>query len=134
MNTNAQHEVQRLQSILKYGYGLVPIVAGADKFTNLLTQWSDYAPSSILGMPPFSATTLMMVVGVIEILAGVLVIVRTEIGAYVVSAWLTLLALVLLISGTYLDVAVRDLMMALGAFGLARLTMITTRAVKPAVA
>jgi uncharacterized membrane protein len=125
MNTHAQHEVQRLQTILKLGYGVIPIAAGADKFTNLLTNWSDYVPAWMTGALPFSASTSMMIVGVIEILAGILVLTRTLIGAYVVSAWLALIALVLLSSGHYLDVAVRDLVMAVGAYGLARLTLVT---------
>ncbi|MCI0672884.1 MAG: hypothetical protein L0Y64_20755 [Myxococcaceae bacterium] len=72
---------------------------------------------------PVSASTFMGVVGVVEILAGVLVLSRlTRLGAYVVSAWLVLIALNLLTSGKYLDVAVRDLVMAGGAFILGRLT------------
>jgi hypothetical protein len=134
MNTLAQHEVQRLQTILKYGYGLVPIAAGADKFLNLLTNWSDYVPAGVAGMLPFSTSTFMMIVGVIEIAAGVLVLARTQIGAYVVSAWLAVLALVLLFSGHFLDVAVRDLVMAVGAYGLARLTLVAQGMHRPATA
>jgi hypothetical protein len=57
MITNAQHEVQRLQTILKYSYGLVPIAAGADKFINLLTNWSDLVPSGLAGLLPFAPHT-----------------------------------------------------------------------------
>ena len=107
---------------LRLVYGLVPIVAGADKFTNLLVDWKQYA-SPLLGGLPISASTLMMIVGVIEIAAGVVVLSRwTRLGAYVVSAWLVGIALNLLTTGKYFDVAVRDLVMAAGAFTLAKLT------------
>jgi hypothetical protein len=110
------------QTLLKVTYGVVPIVAGADKFTNLLTHWSDYLSPAIANMLPFSAETFMMIVGVIEIAAGILVFVNAAKGALVVSAWLVLIALSLITSGHYFDVAVRDLVMAIGAFVLFRLS------------
>ena len=117
MNSN----VQLVKTILKYTFGLVPIVAGLDKFTNILTNWSQYISEGFAGMLPFEPTTFMMVVGVIEIVAGVLVLTKTKTGAYVVSAWLVAIALTLIFSWTYVDVAVRDLVMAIGAFSLAKL-------------
>lgn len=118
MNSN----VQLVINILKYTFGLVPIVAGLDKFTNILTDWSQYISEGFSGMLPFEPTTFMMIVGVIEIIAGVLVLTKTKIGAYVVSAWLAAIALTLIFSWTYVDVAVRDLVMAIGAFSLAKLS------------
>ena len=64
----------------------------------------------------------MMIVGVIEILAGILVFINVQKGAYLVSAWLVLIALSLLVSGDYFDVAVRDLAMAVGAYSLAKIS------------
>lgn len=117
-------EINKLQQILKYTYGLVPIVAGADKFLNLLTQWDSYLSPAVTNMLPFSAATFMMIVGVIEIVAGAIVLSKkTEIGAYIVSAWLVLIALSLIFSGHSFDVAVRDIVMAIGAFVLAKLTV-----------
>ena len=127
METSA--EITKVQTLLKFTFGLVPIVAGADKFTNLLTDWSAYLNPSLASVLPFSAHTFMMIVGVIEIVAGILVLVKTGFGAYLVSAWLVLIALTLLASGKFLDVAVRDLVMAIGAYSLAKLTQITARAV-----
>lgn len=117
MNSN----VQLVKNILKYTFGLVPIVAGLDKFTNILTDWSQYISEGFAGMLPFEPTTFMMIVGVIEIIAGVLVLTKTKIGAYVVSAWLVGIALTLIFSWSYVDVAVRDLVMAIAAFSLAKL-------------
>ena len=106
--------------VLKYTFGLVPIVAGLDKFTNILTDWSQYIGSGFADMLPFDASTFMIIVGIIEIATGILVMVKTQIGAYVVAAWLTLIALTLIFSGSYLDVAVRDLVMAIAAYSLAK--------------
>ena len=114
------------QQILKITYGLVPMVAGLDKFTNLLTDWKKYLPASVSDMLPVSPATFMMIVGIIEIVAGLLVLVRALVGAYIVMAWLIAIALVLIIGGQYYDVAVRDLVMSVGAFVLAQLSKRTS--------
>lgn len=106
--------------ILKVAFGAVPIVAGLDKFTNLLTNWEQYLNPMVARVVP--AFAFMRVVGVIEIVAGVLVLSKmTRLGAYVVSAWLACIAINLISTGHFLDVAVRDLVMACGAFTLAKL-------------
>jgi uncharacterized membrane protein len=119
-------KLSKIQTLLKLTFGLVPIIAGADKFTNLLTHWEQYLNPAIASMLPFSAHTFMLVVGIIEIIAGIIVLTKTNIGAYIVSAWLVLIAITLIVSGKFLDVAVRDLVMAIGAFSLAKITEITT--------
>lgn len=113
--------VQLVKNVLKYTFGLVPIIAGLDKFTNILTNWSQYISEGFAGIIPFESTTFMMIVGVIEIIAGILVLTKTKLGAYIVSAWLTAIALTLIVSWSYVDVAVRDLVMAIAAFSLAKL-------------
>jgi hypothetical protein len=113
--------IKQLQHNLKLTFGIVPIVAGLDKFTNLLTNWVDYLTKSMI---PFDPLVFMKIVGVIEIIAGIIVLVRPLIGAYIVMAWLICIALQLLIGGHYYDVAVRDLVMAIGAYTLAQLTKI----------
>ena len=118
MNSN----VQLVKNILKYTFGLVPIVAGLDKFTNILTDWTQYVSSGFAEMLPFEPSVFMMIVGVIEIVAGVLVLTKTKIGAYVVSAWLLAIAMTLILSWSYVDVAVRDIVMAISAFCLAKLS------------
>jgi len=117
-----ESNVQWVKNALKYTFGLVPIVAGLDKFTNILTDWSQYVSDGFAGMLPFDTPIFMMIVGVIEIIAGALVLTKTKIGAYVVSAWLVAIALTLLFSWSYVDVAVRDLVMAIAAFSLAKLS------------
>ena len=121
-------EITKLHQILKFTFGLVPIAAGADKFLNILTQWDAYLSPGMADMLPFSPATFMMIVGVIEIAAGIIVLTKTEIGAYIVSAWLFLIALTLIFSGNNLDVAVRDIVMSITAFVLAKLTNVLDRA------
>ncbi|MDP2686019.1 MAG: hypothetical protein Q8O62_02290 [Aequorivita sp.] len=73
-------------------------------------------------MLPFSGATFMMIVGVIEIVAGIIVFLNTRVGAYIVSLWLILIALSLIFTWHHPDVAVRDIVMAISAFILARLS------------
>jgi uncharacterized membrane protein YphA (DoxX/SURF4 family) len=118
-------KINEVQTVLRFTYGLVPIVAGADKFTNLLANWEQYLNPSLKKLLPFSDHTFMTIVGVIEIVAGVIVLWKPQIGAWIVSAWLLLIALTLVASGSYVDVAVRDVVMAIGAYSLARLSSST---------
>ncbi len=121
-------EIIKLQTLLKYTFTLVPIAAGADKFLNILTQWDGYLAPSVIEMLPFSGATFMMIVGVIEIIAGILVFTKTQLGAYIVSAWLLLIALSLLFTWHQPDVAVRDIVMAIAAFVLAKLSTLQMEA------
>jgi uncharacterized membrane protein HdeD (DUF308 family) len=113
---------RKIHQILRITFGVVPIVAGIDKFTNLLTHWENYLGTGFKSMIPFDPLVFMKIVGIVEIIAGIIVLVRPLIGAYVVMIWLICIALELLFSGIYLDVAVRDLVMAVGAYSLAQLS------------
>lgn len=108
----------RVISILRATYGLVPIVAGADKFVHLLTDWNRYLAPVVTDVLPLSPETFMGIVGIIEIVAGVLVLARPKVGSLVVACWLLAIALSLLLTGQYYDIAVRDIVMAIGAFSL----------------
>lgn len=123
-NTIKNQSLNSTFNLLKYVFVVVPIVAGADKFTNLLTNWEQYVNPSIADLLPVSAGVFMMVVGIIEIVAGLIVFKKSEIGGYIVAAWLTLIALSLLVGFIYVDVAVRDLVMAIAALSMARLAKI----------
>ncbi len=114
-------QINVVVTLLKYTYGLVPMVAGLDKFTNILANWSQYVSSGFAGILPFDTSAFMMIVGVIEIVAGILVLSRPKIGGYVVMGWLLAIALTLVFGGHYIDVAVRDIVMAIGAFSLVKL-------------
>lgn len=108
---------------LRIGLGLAAFLAGLDKFFNLLTNWSMYLSPVAERFLPVSGDTLMHVVGPVEMLVGLAILTRwTRIGAYVASAWLLGVALNVLTTGAFFDVAVRDVVMAIAAFTLANLT------------
>ena len=115
-------------ALLRTAFTVAPIVFGVDKFFNLLTDWQGYLAPLLDRLLPGTGHQLMLVVGVVEIVAGVLVAVRPQIGAYVVAAWLAgIITNLLLIPGFY-DVALRDFGLLLAALALARLA----RAFRPA--
>lgn len=115
--------------LLRIGLGIGPFLAGLDKYFNLLANWPAYISPLALKVLPFSGQTFMHIVGVIEMVVGLAILTRwTRLGAYVASAWLLIIAVNLVLTGAHLDVAVRDLEMALGAFVLARLTEVRSDA------
>jgi hypothetical protein len=108
--------------ILYAGFTLLPVLAGLDKFFHLLVNWDMYLAPLATRILPVSAHTFMLVVGVIEIAAGLLVFIRPQIGAYVVALWLWgIIVNLLLIPGFY-DIALRDFGLSLGALALARIS------------
>jgi len=112
---------EKVISLLRWTYGLVPIIAGADKFMHLLTDWDKYLAPAIANILPIPPHSFMSIVGIIEIVAGVIVLIRPKIGSLIVGIWLIGIAINLLLTGQYYDVAVRDAVMAIGAFSLCML-------------
>ena len=108
-------------TILKFGFTVAPIVAGLDKFFNLLVDWTQYLTPLVPRWTGIAPTDFMMVVGVIEIIAGIVVVVKPKIGAWVVTAWLWGIIINLLLVPGYYDVALRDLGLSFGTLALARL-------------
>jgi hypothetical protein len=108
--------------ILHLGFVAAPVIAGADKFFGFLTNWDAYLSPTFASLSPWSAHSTMMVVGVVEVVAGLLVAVKPRIGAYVVAAWLAGIILNLLLLGHGYDIALRDLGLCLGALALGRLS------------
>lgn len=108
---------------LKFALGLMAFLAGLDKFFNLLTNWEQYVSPLVQKVLPFSASTFMHIAGLIEIVVGLAILTKaTRLGAYVASAWLVCIALALLTSGHFFDIAVRDAELAVAAFVLAKMT------------
>lgn len=106
---------------LRWTYGLIPLLAGLDKFFNLLADWSTYVSPTLEALLPVAPTTFLYVVGVIEVAVGLMILTRwVRLGAWLATGWLVAIALNLILGG-YLDIAVRDLAMAVGAYTLARL-------------
>jgi len=109
-------------AILYAGFGVLPILAGLDKFFHWLVNWDQYLAPLATRVIPISGHTFMLVVGVIEIVAGLLVFARPRIGAYVVALWLWGIIVNLLLIPGYYDIALRDFGLSLGALALARLS------------
>jgi uncharacterized membrane protein YphA (DoxX/SURF4 family) len=129
---------RRLDSVwwaLRLGLGLGPFLAGLDKFFNLLAQWDMYLSPTVTKVLPVSGTTFMRVVGVVEMIVGLAILTRwTRIGAYVAMVWLLLIAVNLITTGNFFDLAVRDVEIAIGAYALARLTEVREEAASGAPA
>ena len=102
-------------------FTLLPIVVGIDKFAEVLTSWDGYLASWVNDIVPGSASDAMMAVGVIEILAGLLVLLAPRYGAYVVALWLAGIIVNLVSTGEYYDIAARDFGLMVGALALGRL-------------
>lgn len=108
---------------LRIGLGVVPIVAGIDKFFNLLTNWEMYLNPLVPRMLDVTPATIMHLAGVVEIAVGIAVLTRyTRYAAYVVMIWMWCIALNLIVQRAFLDVAARDILISLGAFTLAQLS------------
>jgi len=108
---------------LRISIGATAFLAGLDKFFNLLADWPRYLSPLASGVIPFTPQTFMHIVGVIEMVVGATILFASpRFGGYIASLWLVGISLNLLTTGTYFDVAVRDLVMAVAAFGLARLS------------
>ena len=107
--------------ILWIGFTVLPVVMGVDKFANVLTTWENYLAPWIVNLLPFSAHTAMLLVGAVEVVAGVLVALRPRYAAYVVALWLAGIIVNLLTLSGYYDVALRDFGLLLGALALGQL-------------
>jgi hypothetical protein len=107
--------------VLRAGFTVAPIIFGADKFFSLLTDWDGYLAPRLDQLLPGTAHQAMYLVGVIEILAGLIVLVAPRFGGYLVAAWLLGIIINLLLIPGYYDVALRDFGLLLGALALARL-------------
>lgn len=113
--------------ILHWGFVAAPLLAGFDKFFNLLTRWEDYLSPVFAKLSPLSPHATMMTVGAIEMVAALIVAIKPRIGSYVVAAWLAGIILNLLLLGHGYDIALRDFGLLLGALALGRLSELHDR-------
>jgi uncharacterized membrane protein YphA (DoxX/SURF4 family) len=123
------HRTETAYWALRITFGVVPIVAGLDKFTNLLADWTTYLSPLAVRMLPFSPHAFMAIVGVVEIIVGVGVLSGyARVFGWIAAAWLLCIALNLLSTGHFLDVAARDVALAVSAFALAQVAPLHERA------
>lgn len=113
--------------LLRTVFTVAPILFGLDKFVEVLTDWESYLAPWIDNLVPGTAHQSMLLIGVVEIAAGILVAVLPRIGGYVVAAWLAGIIVNLLLLGNYYDVALRDFGLLVGALALARLAAASRR-------
>jgi len=113
--------------ILHFGFIVAPLLAGLDKFANLLTNWEQYVAPWVVRIVG-NAHAFMYIVGVTEIAAGILVAVRPRWGAYVVALWLLGIIINLLSYPGFFDIALRDFGLLLGAVALGRLSEVYAKA------
>jgi hypothetical protein len=119
------HRLNSAWWALRIGLGLGPIIAGIDKYFNILADWSMYLNPLATKIVPVSVSTFMHIVGIVEVIAGLAVLSKwVKIGSYVVMTWLLSIALNLVTSGMFYDLAARDVEIAVGAFALAQLTAV----------
>ena len=110
---------------LRIGLGVGPIVTGIDKYFNKLTDWTMYLSPLATKVVPVSAATFMHIVGVVEITAGLVVLSRwTKLGSQIVALWLLGIAVNLLTTGMFYDLAMRDVEIAIAAFVLSQLSAV----------
>ena len=108
---------------LRIAFFVGPFLAGLDKFTHLLVNWDQYLSPIAQRVLGSMSHAFMLLTGIVEMIVGIMIITRwTRIGAYIASLWLLLIALNLLTTGQYFDIALRDVGLCLSAFGLAKLT------------
>ena len=108
--------------LLYVAFVVAPIVAGVDKFFGLLVNWDQYLAPIFTQMSPVGGHGLMLVIGVVEVIAGLIVFWRPRIGGYLVAVWLWGIILNLLLIPAYYDIALRDFGLSLGALAFARLS------------
>ena len=107
--------------MLHLAFVVAPTIAGLDKFFHMLVNWDKYLAPQIAELSPWGGHTLMLIVGAVEVAAGLLVALKPKVGGVVVGLWLLGIIANLVLLGSYWDVALRDLGLALGAFALSRL-------------
>ena len=113
-----EYHAREAYQVLHWGFVLAPFLAGLDKFFDLLTHWEKYLSPAVTHTLSISAHSFMILVGLLEIVAALIVAFRPRIGAFVVGAWLAAIIVNLIVVGGYLDVALRDLGLLLGALAL----------------
>jgi hypothetical protein len=123
MEVTVNNRVDTTWWALKIAFFLSPFLAGLDKFFHVLVNWDQYLSPTAQNILGSYSHMFMLAVGVVEMIVGLLVITRaTRIGAYIASLWLLLIAINLVSTGHYFDIALRDIGLCLSAFGLAKLT------------
>jgi uncharacterized membrane protein YphA (DoxX/SURF4 family) len=118
-----EERLNRAWWVLRVGLAASIFVAGLDKFFDKLAQWSMYLAPAAEKLLPVSGDVFLRAAGVVEMALGVLLMTRyARAGALLLAAWLLAISANLALAGNFWDLVVRDVVNAIAAFTLARLT------------
>lgn len=120
--TDLRGKSYQAYQVLHLGFTIAPILAGVDKYFHFLANWDNYLAPLVTRVTGLGAHTFMLIVGAVEIVAGIGVAAKPRIFGYVVSLWLLGIVVNLLFRAAYYDIALRDFGLCLAAFALARLS------------
>ena len=121
---SASASSRQVRDILRITYGLLALLAGSDKFIHVFAHWEKYLYDGFPEMLNVQPHTIMTIVGIVEIIAGIIVLVKPKIGGIIVGFWLLGIVVNIFLTGENYDIALRDLVLSVGAFMLARLAYI----------
>ena len=108
---------------LRTAFSLGPLVAGLDKFANILVDWQKYLSPAVQRMLPISGAMFMRIVGGVEIIVGLAILFgASRIFGYIAMLWLWAIAVNLISTGTYYDIALRDILLGISVYALAKVT------------
>jgi len=113
-------------NLLRYSYGIVILLVGLDKIlgTEFIVHWSNYISPSVIGILPVSVPVFLIAIGIVEVVVAIMMLTKwPRLAGYISTVWLILIAINLILAG-FLDVAVRDLLLAVGAFVSAELATV----------
>jgi uncharacterized membrane protein YphA (DoxX/SURF4 family) len=116
-------------NVLRFSYGIVLLATGLDKVfgTNLIVDWAQYISPPVLAYLPVSVPLFLVTIGVIEIVVGALFFTRwSHVAGYISVLWLVLISINLFMLDLR-DIAIRDLLLAVGAYAIAELALATRR-------
>ena len=122
-STTLASPARQAYEVLHWGFVAAPVLAGLDKFADVLTNWDGYLAPAFARISPLSPHGTMQAVGVVEVVAGLVVALKPKVGGWVVAAWLAGIILDLALLGGAWDIALRDFGLMLGAIALARLAV-----------
>ena len=123
-------KIERAFTALRIGLGTTALLAGADKFTDLLVDWDKYLNPAVARA--VGAKRFMRAVGIIEMAVGTMILTKSQrVGGWVASAWLAAIAANLVSTGKYFDIAVRDLNMSVAALVMAALAEVREESKAP---
>jgi hypothetical protein len=131
LETRAPSASYQAYQLLHWGFVIVPVIAGVDKFLHLLTNWDRFLSPTFARISPLSVHTTMQAVGVVEIVAGLVVAVKPRFGAYLVALWLAGIIVNGFLLGSFFDIWLRDFGLFLGALALGRLSAVYDVAQSP---